>query len=88
MDGKTLIILILSIALSGILGYLFSQRRTRKMFKKRVGGMKKKRVGGMKKKRDAMKKKKEPVIKPEGAGKGELTESQSVVAQYAIENGL
>jgi Flp pilus assembly protein CpaB len=80
MDGKTLIILILSIALSGILGYLFSQRRTRKMFKKRVGGMKKKR--------DAMKKKKEPVIKPEGAAKGEPAESQSGVAQYAIENGL
>lgn len=81
MDGKTIIILVLSVALSGVLGYLYSQRRTRKMFKKREGGMKKKREGGMKKK-------KEPVIKPEGAGKGELTESQSVVAQYAIENGL
>jgi len=87
MDGKTLIILILSIALSGILGYLFSQRRTRKMFKKRVGGMKKKR-GGMKKKRDGMKKKLGGGIKPEGAAKGEPAESQSGVAQYAIENGL
>ena len=87
MDGKTLIILILSIAISGILGYLFSQRRTRKMFKKRVGGMKKKR-GGMKKKRDGMKKKLGGGIKPEGAAKGEPAESQSGVAQYAIENGL
>jgi hypothetical protein len=86
MDGKTLIILILSIALSGILGYLFSQRRTRKMFKKRVGGMKKR--GGMKKKRDGMKKKLGGGIKPEGAAKGEPAESQSGVAQYAIENGL
>jgi len=87
MDGKTLIILILSIALSGVLGYLFSQRRTRKMFKKR-GGMKKKRGGMKKKKRNGMKKKLGGGIKPEGAAKGEPAESQSGVAQYAIENGL
>lgn len=80
MDGKTVIILILAIALSGVLGYLFSQRRMRKMMmKKKRGGMKKK--GGMKK-RWANK------IKPEGAAKGEPAESQSGVAQYAIENGL
>jgi hypothetical protein len=84
MDGKTVIILILAIALSGVLGYLFSQRRMRKMMKKK-GGMKKR--GGMKKK-GGMKKRWANKIKPEGAAKGEPAESQSGVAQYAIENGL
>ena len=72
MDGKIVIILILAIALSGVLGYLFSQRRMRKMMKKK-GGMKKRWANK---------------IKPEGAAKGEPAESQSGVAQYAIENGL
>lgn len=84
MDGKIVIILILAIALSGVLGYLFSQRRMRKMMKKK-GGMKKK--GDMKKK-GGMKKRWANKIKPEGAAKGEPAESQSGVAQYAIENGL
>jgi hypothetical protein len=85
MDGKTVIILILAIALSGVLGYLFSQRRMRKMMMKKKGGMKKR--GGMKKK-GGMKKRWANKIKPEGAAKGEPAESQSGVAQYAIENGL
>ena len=84
MDGKIVIILILAIALSGVLGYLFSQRRMRKMMKNK-GGMKKK--GDMKKK-GGMKKRWANKIKPEGAAKGEPAESQSGVAQYAIENGL
>ena len=56
----------------------------RKMMKKK-GGMKKK--GDMKKK-GGMKKRWANKIKPEGAAKGEPAESQSGVAQYAIENGL
>jgi hypothetical protein len=91
MELKTIVILILSTALAGVLGFLFSQRRVRKMFKK--GGMKKKRgmmmkkKGGMKKKKKGGMKKKGG-IKPEGAATGEPAAAQSVVAQYVLENGL
>lgn len=89
MDGKTIIILILSVLLSGVLGYLFSQRRMRKMFKKRGGGGDKKKMmkrgGGDKKKKM---KRVDDKIKPEGMAKGEPAEVQGAVAQYVIENGL
>ena len=87
MDFKTLIILVLSAALSGVLGYLYSQKRKMKKGGKKKGGMKKggKKKGGMKK---GGMKKKDSVIKPEGAAKGEPAESQRGVAQYVIENGL
>lgn len=83
MDGKTIIILILSVLLSGVIGYLFSQRRARKMFKKRDHGKKMKKE---RKDKKMMKKEREDKIKPEGAVKGEPAEVQSGVAQYVIEN--
>ena len=84
MDGKTIIILILSVLLSGVIGYLFSQRRARKMFKKRDHGKKMKKE--RKDKKMMMKKEREDKIKPEGAVKGEPAVVQSGVAQYVIEN--
>ena len=95
MDGKTIIILILSSLLSAAIGYLYAQKtncgRRRLRFPRRAKQAKQAKQA---KSVQAAKPVAEPAIvgkspvKPDGSVKGEPAEIQSGVAQYMIENGL
>ena len=98
MDGKTIIILILSSLLSAAIGYLYAQKtecgRRRLRFPRRAKRAKQAKQAKQAKSVQAAKPVAEPAIvgkspvKPDGSVKGEPAEIQSGVAQYMIENGL
>ena len=96
MDGKTIIILILSSLLSAAIGYLYANRRAKKMFpqmmkkggEKKMKGGENKMKGGENKMKGGEKKMKMNNIKGAKAVQGEPAAVQNGVAQYVLENGL
>ena len=90
MDFKAIIILVLSVALAGVLGFMYAKRGNNGMFKRKMKKTKPeaKAKGKGKGETTAMLQPKPNQVKGEANAKGEPAEVQSMVAQYMIENGL
>jgi len=90
MDLKAIIILILSVALAGVLGFMYAKRGNNGMFKRKMKTItpKAKAKANAKGEPVVMLQPKPNTVKGEANAKGEPAEVQSMVAQYMIENGL
>lgn len=88
MDLKAIIILILSVALAGVLGFMYAKRGNNGMFKRKMKTITPKAKANAKGEPAVMLQPKPNTVKGEANAKGEPAEVQSMVAQYMIENGL